>query len=142
MEQNFPVYNHNIEKIKNRPATASFVLSIISLSFLVLILPSIFIGGILFSMAGQPAEASGVDTENRESMEKYDNESRNLGIAGAVFFFSPPVVSGLTCIPGLIFGLIGIRKQGKQNQARAGIIMSSIPICIGFLFLVFGLLLS
>jgi len=135
MQQYYPVYNRQIEK--NKPASASLVLSIISLVLLVLILPFIFAGGMLISMAGQSPEASGYDSDDKTAMEEYDRESGILGIIGIVLIFAPPVLSGMTAIPGLVFGILGARSPNKRGHAVAGIVMSSIPLCIGLVYLLF-----
>ena len=138
MQQEQQIYAVTAEK--NKLATASFVLSIISISFLVLTIPLIIVGGMLMSMAGQSPEASGVDMDNPAAIEEYYKESRVLGIAGAIVFFTPPVLTGITGLLGLIFGIIGTRKPHKRKKAIAGIVMSGIPICIGTVFLLFEFL--
>ena len=132
-QQYYPVYYAPPEK--NKPAQASFVLAIISIVLLVLIIPSLFIGGILLSMAGQSPEASDADPYDREAMEVYDRESGTLMVFGLIFFFTPPVLSGITGILGLVFGIIGVGKPGKKGQAKAGIIMSGITVFIGLIVL-------
>ena len=138
MQQYNPVYKH--PDVKNKSATASFVLSIISISFLLLAIPFFIISMVFFSMAGQSPEASGVYIDNPEAMEEYYGDSRNLRITGTVFLSVPTVLSGVTALPGQVFGIIGVMKPGKRGQAVAGIIMSGIPICIGIMILLFELL--
>ena len=133
MHENTPVYNHQITK--NRPATVGFILSIISMGFLILVIPSLIVGGIFISMAGQSPQASGVDPDNPEAMEEYNRESGNLATTGMAIFFIAPVLSGVTAVPGLILGIIGVRKPSKRGQAIAGIVMSAIPIFIGLILL-------
>jgi len=129
MQQYYPEYRQNV--VKNKPASASLVLSIISLALLVWMIPLMFVGGMLMSMGGQSPQASGVDLDDPVAIEEYFRASRNLGIAGIIVMASAPVFSGITGILGLIFGIIGVRKPGKKGQAIAGIVMSSIPICLG-----------
>ena len=138
MIQNYPASNPRI--VKNKSATASLVLSIISISLLVLMIPIFFVGGLLMSMAGQSPEASGVDRYDIEAMEEYVRDSRALGTAGIIVAFSPPIISGITGILGLIFGIIGLGKPAKRAQAIAGIVMSGIPICIGIIIIYAGIL--
>jgi len=133
MQKYNPVYNHHTAK--NRPATVGFILSIVSMGFLILIVPSLIVGGIFVSMAGQSPQASGVDPDNPEAMEEFNRESGNLATTGIVFFFIAPILSGLTALPGLILGIIGVRRPNKRGQAIAGIVMSAIPIFIGMMLL-------
>ena len=132
-QQYYPVYYAPTEK--NKPAQVSFVLAIISIVLLVLIIPSLFIGGILLSMAGQSPEASDTDPYDRESMGVYDRESNTLMVFGLIFFFTPPILSGITGIIGLVFGILGVNKPGKRGQAKAGIVMSGITVFIGIIVL-------
>jgi len=138
MQQEQQIYAITSEK--NKPATASFVLSIVSISFLVLTIPLIIVGGMLMSMAGQSPEASGVDMDDPTAIEEYYRESRILGITGAIVFFTPPVLTGITGLLGLIFGIIGSKNPYKRKKAIAGIVISAIPICIGTVFLLFEFL--
>ena len=128
MQEYYPVYNHQIKK--NKPATASFVISIISMCLLVLIIPSFIVGGILLSMAGQSPQASGVDLSDPDAIEEYNRASNNLGTAGGIFLITAPILSGVTAVSGLVLGIIGVIKPVKRGQAIAGIVMSAIPICI------------
>ena len=138
MQECYPVYNHQV--IKNKPATASLIISIISMSFLVLVIPSLIVGGILVSMAGQSPQASGVDLNDPHAMEEFNRDSGNLVTTGIIFFIIPPILSGVTAIPGLILGISGVRRPHKRGQAIAGIVMSGIPVCIGLVILLFVLL--
>jgi len=105
------------------------------MGFLILVIPSLIVGGIFISMAGQSPQASGVDPDNPEAMEEYNRESGNLATTGMAIFFIAPVLSGVTAVPGLILGIIGVRKPSKRGQAIAGIVMSAIPIFIGLILL-------
>jgi len=138
MQQYNPVYNHRIAK--NKSATASLVLSIISIGFLVLIIPLFFVGGLLVSMAGQHPQSSGVDIDNPEAMEEYARGSRNLGNMGLTIVASPIIISGVTGILGIVFGIFGVMKPNKREQAIAGIVISCIPIWIGNVVFYFEML--
>jgi len=80
MQQYYPVQVKPIQK--NKSATASLVLSIISFGFLILVIPMIFVGGLLMSCAGQSPQASGADLDDPVALEEYAEESRRLGTAG------------------------------------------------------------
>jgi len=138
MQQYYPIQVRPIQK--NKPATASLVLSIVSFGFLILVIPMIFIGGLLMSCAGQSPQASGVDFDDPVALEKYVEESRRLGTAGIIFVSVPPVITGITAVLGLIFGIIGACKPYKRGQAVAGIVLSSIPFLIMSIVFAFGLL--
>jgi len=138
MQQYYPVYNQQV--VKNNRAKASFVLSIISLVLLVSVLPFVFVGGILMSMASQSPQASGVDLSDAEALEAYDNDSSILATIGIIVFFAPPILSGISAILGMIFGIFGLKNPYNRGQATAGIVMSSITIFIGGIVL-FALLM-
>ena len=133
MHEYTPVYSHHITK--NKPATVGFILSLVSIIFMILIIPSLIVGGIFVSMAGQSPQASGVDPDNPEAMVEYNRESARLAATGMVFFFITPILSGVTAVPGLILGIIGVRKPYKRGHAIAGIVMSAIPLFIGMALL-------
>ena len=132
--QYYPVYRPPI--VKNKYATASFVVSIISIALLILIIPSMFIGGFLMSCGGQSPQSSGVDLNDPEAVEEFFRDSRRLGAVGLVFILTPPILSGISAILGLVFGLIGRRKPGKREQAIAGIVMSGVALFFGFVGIV------
>ena len=92
------------------------------------------------SCAGQSPQASGVDFDDPVALEKYVEESRRLGTAGIIFVSVPPVITGITAVLGLIFGIIGACKPYKRGQAVAGIVLSSIPFLIMSIVFAFGLL--
>ena len=132
MQQFYPMYNRHIGK--NKFATASFVLSIISIILLISIIPLAFTGGLLMSCAGQSPDASGIDTNNPEELERYIHESRSLGNTGITLFIAPSLTSGIIGVLGLIFGIIGASKPYKRAMAIFGIVLSGIPVCIGVIF--------
>ena len=144
MQQYYPVYNRYI--VKNKYAKASFALSIVSIVFLILIIPLFIVGGLLVSMAGQDPESSGVDFDDPRAMEGYNRDSIILGIMGILISDSPVIISGITGMLGLYFGITGVMKKNNRGQAVAGIVMSCITtcICIGiavFIHMPFSLLL-
>ena len=139
MHEHSPVRNQYIAK--NKPATASLVLSLISVFALGLILPFFIIGAVFLSMAGQSPQASGFDTDNPAAMEEYFRESRNLRTSALVLFALPPATSWLLGIIGLVFGIIGVRNPNRKGQAIAGIVISSIMNFVGIVIFLIVLLI-
>ena len=138
--QYYPVHSRPV--IKNKYAKASLVLSLIAIGLLGLAVLCIIIGFILISMAGQSPMASGVDMDDSAALEEYSRESGRLGLTGVMFINIPPLVSGISGVTALIFGIIGVRAHHKRGQAIAGILVSIVPIFAGVLMLLFGGLLD
>ena len=139
MHHYYPVYDRHFAK--NKRATTSLVLSIVSIVSLGLILPLFIIGGLLLSMAGQPPQAAGIDPDDLEALEVYDRESRILRNTAYVLFPLSPALALITGILGLVFGIIGVRNPGKHGQAIAGIVISGFTIFAGILILLIMLLI-
>jgi len=133
---------HNQPVVSNKFAKTSLVLSLVAIGFLVLAVPCIIIGFFLISMAGQSPMASGVDMDDSAALEEYSRESGRLGLTGVMFINIPPLVSGISGVTALIFGIIGVRAHHKRGQAIAGILVSIVPIFAGVLMLLFGGLLD
>jgi len=138
MQQYYPV--QVTPTPKNKPATASLVLSIISFGLLILVIPMVFIGGLLISCAGQSPQASGIDLDDPVALEEYIEESKRLGTAGMIVIIVPPVLTGIIAALGLIFGIIGVCKSYNRRRAVVGIVLSSIPFIISSVVFAFGLL--
>ena len=129
MQQYYRIYEHR-EK-KNNLAIASLVLSIISINFLISIVPLFFVGGLLVSMAGQHPSTSLVDIDDPQALAEYYEGSRLLGTTGMALVVSPSIISGITGIFGLVFGIFGARIPRRRGLAIAGIVISSIPFLVG-----------
>ena len=138
MQQYYPIQKAPI--LKNRLATASLALSIISFAFMIMVVPMLYVGLGFMSCAGQSPEASGVDWNDPVAMEKYIEDSKRLGTTGIIVAVVPPVLTGITAFFGLLFGVIGLRKPYNRGQAVVGIVLSSLPFIIMTVVFAFGLL--